>query len=136
MPPKPPICTVLKAHGFWLEIADDHSAADLYDLGRLDGSDGRPTPFPVKRLPGIVPTDESKPTYGATFVAAQAWARWAREQQSAGVDPFDGDGYRPLGSPPAVDALALTFDPDFWSDAPAAAVEPLTTPTKRRPRKD
>ena len=136
MPPEKPICSVLATTGFWLEIADDHSAAELFDLNGGDGSNGRPHPFPVKRLAGVVPTDEEQPTYNATFFAARAWAIWAREQQSAGNDPFDGDGMTPLAAAPDVESLALTFDPDLWSDAPADAVGPVATSTKRRSRKD
>jgi hypothetical protein len=134
--PEKPICCVLQPFGFWLEIAEDHSVAELFDLNGGDGSEGRPHPFPVKRIPGVVATGEAKPTFGPTFIAARAWARWAREQQVAGNDPFDGDGQSPLAAAPDVESLALTFDPDYWSDAPAAAVEAAAAPTKRRSRKD
>ena len=130
MLPEPPICSVL--FGFWLEIADDHSFAELFDLGGGDGSQGRPMDFPVKRIPGVVPTGESKPTYNATFFAARAWALWAREEIAAGRNPFDGDGTAPLWAADGVDALALMFDSNLWTEASDDAVEAVTQQPKRR----
>jgi hypothetical protein len=130
----PPICVVLGS-GFWLEIADDHSFAELFDLTGVAIPEGRPTPYPVKRIVGVTPTDEDGPTYNATYFAARAWGQWAREQQAAGLNPFDGDGYRPLGAPPDVDSLALMFDPSQWTDAPAGLSGPLNEDSPKRPRR-
>lgn len=114
--------------GFWVEVPDDGNCADLYLLPDHDatrGLEGRPQPFPVKRLPGK--RDEAgKYSHPATLLAARVWAFHAREQITAGVEPdYDGDGQTPLGASPSLGALALSFDPALWgiaSEVPSVAL--------------
>lgn len=129
--------------GFWVEIPEDDSRADVYLLADHDhekGLEGKAAPFPVKRFDGRK-DENGNPSHPATLLAARVWCLHAREQIRADVDPgFDGDGESPLKTPQqplsageqiqADNAAASQDEPSVAQDAPQEKPAP-----KRRSKK-
>lgn len=84
--------------GFWVEIPEDSSQVDIYLLPRHDreGSEGRPTEYPVKQL-GPKLDEQGEISQPATLLAARVWCNHAADQIRNNFEPdFDGDGTAPL----------------------------------------
>lgn len=107
--------------GFWVEIPEDDSRADVYLLADHDhekGLEGKAAPYPVKRIDGRK-DENGNPSHPATLLAARVWCLHAREQIRADADPgFDGDGSAPIVHPLSLTAIAAGFDWS-WLDVPA-----------------
>lgn len=131
--------------GFWVEIPEDSSRVDIYDLGDENnrGDEGRPHEFPRKVLSGRrAKAGDKEFAHPPTLLAARVWCRHARDLIKAEQQPdWDGDGLtapsEPLALPaPADDSEQVATARGLAraeSDAPAPSGDP--TPPAPRQRK-